>query len=89
MRRVVKGAQHPGDTPAYYYANAGWEFAHESPDEAKKWLGRAEWTFGPDKCATFADSLYEIGWIKRPEPKPAAAKPAPAEAPKPLTLAPP
>ena len=64
-RRTIDQIPFPGDTPAYYYANAAWEFAHESPAEAKKWLGRADWTFGPDKCATFADSLYEVGWMKR------------------------
>jgi hypothetical protein len=69
----------PGDTPAYYYANAAWEFAHESPEEAKKWLGRADWTFGPEKSALFADSLYEIGWMKRGESfHPEVPKPEPA-----------
>jgi tetratricopeptide (TPR) repeat protein len=67
-RRAIDQIPFPGDTPAYYYANAAWEFAHESPEEAKKWLGRAEWTFGPEKSALFADSLYEIGWMKRGEP---------------------
>ncbi len=67
-RRAIDQIPFPGDTPAYYYANASWEFAHDSPEEAKKWLGRANWTFGPEKSALFADSLYEIGWIKRGEP---------------------
>ena len=90
-RRAIDQIPFPGDTPAYYYANAGWEFAHASPDEAKKWLGRAEWTFGPDKCAMFADSFYEIGWMKRAEVKKAELAPAPAPqpAPAPLSLVPP
>lgn len=93
-RRTIDQIPFPGDTPAYYFANAAWEFGHERPDEAKKWLGRADWTFGPDKCAMFADSFYELGWMKRPEVKkvePAAA-PAPQSAPlspAPLSLAPP
>lgn len=66
-RRAIDQIPFPGDTPAYYYANAAWEFAHESPEEAKKWLGRADWTFGPDKSALFAESLYELGWMKRGE----------------------
>ena len=90
-RRSIDQIPFPGDTPAYYYANAGWEFAHESPDEAKKWLGRAEWTFGPDKCAMFADSFYEIGWMQRAEvkketPAPTGATPLQTA---PLSLAPP
>jgi tetratricopeptide (TPR) repeat protein len=76
-RRTIDQIPFPGDTPSYYYANAAWEFAHESPEEAKKWLGRADWTFGPDKCATFADSLYEIGWMKRADAKKEELKLAP------------
>ena len=90
-RRAIDLIPFPGDTPAYYYANASWDFAHERATEAHKWLGRADWTFGPDKCATFADSLYEIGWIKRPAPKSADPKAAPAasaEVPKPAATAP-
>ena len=90
-RRAIDQIPFPGDTPSYYYANAGWEFARENADEAKKWLGRADWTFGPDKCAMFADSFYEIGWMKRAEVKkeePALA-PAPQPAPAPLSLVPP
>ena len=52
--------------------------AHESPDEAKKWLGRGDWTFGPEKCALFADSFYEIGWMPRPDVKKEEPKPADA-----------
>ncbi len=95
-RRTIDQIPFPGDTPAYYFANAAWEFAHEQPDEAKKWLGRADWTFGPDKCAMFADSFYELGWMKRPEMKktePANANAAAPQsaplAPAPLSLAPP
>ena len=85
-RRSIDQIPFPGDTPAYYFANAGWEFAHESPDEAKKWLGRADWTFGPEKCALFADSFYEIGWMTRPEVKKEEPKPAVAPPPAPPSL---
>ncbi len=87
-RRSIDQIPFPGDTPSYYFDNAGWEFAHENPDEAKKWLGRADWTFGPDKCALFADSFYEIGWMKRPEVKKEPPVPASATAPQPAPLAP-
>lgn len=97
-RRAIDLIPFPGDTPAYYYANASWDFAHDRAAEAHKWLGRADWTFGAEKSQVFADSLYELGWIKRPEPKaveikpvpPAPAAPtAPPATPKPFTLAPP
>ncbi len=87
-RRTIDQIPFPGDTPAYYYANAAWEYAHSGEAEARKWLGRADWTFGPEKCATFADSLYEIGWLKRPEPGKEAPKTAPTGAPA-ISLAPP
>ncbi len=89
-RRAIDQIPFPGDTPAYYYANAAWEFAHESPDGAKKWLGRADWTFGPEKCALFADSFYELGWLTREEVKKEASKPAgaPPSAPPSLLTAP-
>jgi len=79
-RRTIEQIPFPGDTPAYYYANASWEFAHDSAEEARKWLGRADWTFGPEKCALFADSLYEIGWLKRGEPIKPETPPAPPQA---------
>lgn len=94
-RRAIDQIPFPGDTPAYYYANAAWEFAHEHTDEAKKWLGRGDWTFGPEKCALFADSFYEIGWMKRPDPKaeesksviaPPGTRPAPLAPPEQTTL---
>lgn len=78
-RRAIEQIPFPGDTPAYYYANAAWEFARGGKEEAKKWLGRADWTFGAEKCALFADSLYEIGWMKRGEPVGPLAPPAPSE----------
>lgn len=93
-RRSIDQIPFPGDTPAYYYANASWEFAHDRASEGHKWLGRADWIFGPERSEIFADSLYELGWIKRPAPKSAEVKPvsppaaAALEAPKPFTLAP-
>lgn len=91
-RRAIDLIPFPGDTPAYYYANASWEFAHDRATEGHKWLGRADWTFGPEKSVIFADSLYELGWIKRPAPKSAEPVPEPApaapseEKPNPLSL---
>jgi len=76
-RRTIDLIPFPGDTPAYYYANAAWDFAHQRPEEAKKWIGRAYWTFIPEKCATFDDSIYELGWMERP--KKGAVKVEPVE----------
>ncbi|MCX6976519.1 MAG: hypothetical protein NTX04_00975 [Verrucomicrobia bacterium] len=80
-RRTIDLIPFPGDTPAYYYANAAWDFAHKRPEEAKRWIGRANWTFVPDKCATFDDSIYELGWLERP--KKGAVKVEPGESKKP------
>ena len=80
-RRTIDLIPFPGDTPAYYYANAAWDFGHQRPEAAKKWIGRAYWTFIPEKCATFDDSIYELGWMERP--KKGAVKVEPGESKKP------
>jgi tetratricopeptide (TPR) repeat protein len=73
-RQALDKIPFPGDTPAYYFANAAWEFAHENPTEANKWVARGNWVFTPDRTVNFLNSIYEIGWMERPSPD--AAKPA-------------
>ena len=83
-RRTIDLIPFPGDTPAYYYANAAWDFGHQRPEAAKKWIGRAYWTFIPEKCATFDDSIYELGWMERPKKGAVKVEPvAPVESKKP------
>ena len=57
----------PGDTPAFYYANAAWEFAHSNKDEGQAWVTRGNWAFkNPAKTENFVEALVQLGWIERP-----------------------
>jgi tetratricopeptide (TPR) repeat protein len=63
-RRVLEKIPFPGDTPAYYYGHAAWEFAHENEAEARKWIMRGNWVFRPEVTASFSQPFVEIGWLK-------------------------
>jgi|GEM_PF-2007983 len=54
----------PSETPAYHYANAAWEFAHDNETKAEEWLEAAEWVWPDFKRANFVDVLIQIGWVK-------------------------
>jgi len=55
----------PTETPAYYYAQAAWQFAHDKKGDAKKWLATADKIFDVGANAWFARSLYDLGWIAK------------------------
>jgi tetratricopeptide (TPR) repeat protein len=58
----------PTQTPAYYYAQAAWGFAHGKDGEAKKWISAAGKIFDANAIPWFAHPLYEFGWIKKKPP---------------------
>jgi tetratricopeptide (TPR) repeat protein len=58
----------PTQTPAYYYAQAAWGFAHSKDGEAKKWISAAAKIFDANAIPWFAYPLYELGWIKKKPP---------------------
>jgi tetratricopeptide (TPR) repeat protein len=58
----------PTQTPAYYYAQAAWGFAHGKDGEAKKWINAAGKIFDVNAIPWFAYPLYEFGWIKKKPP---------------------
>jgi tetratricopeptide (TPR) repeat protein len=59
----------PTETPAFYYAQAAWAFAHGNGNAAAKWIRTADGIFDAKKAAWFARPLYELGWIKtKPAP---------------------
>ena len=68
-RDILGKLKFPSDTPAFYYANASWHFSRGDQEEAKAWVARGNWVFGPDKAANFSESLIQIGWLDRPPPK--------------------
>ncbi len=60
----------PTQTPAYYYAQAAWSFAHGKSAEGHKWIKAAAKIFPARAESWFARPFYELGWTKE--------KPAPA-----------
>lgn len=63
-RAALEGISFPTQTPAYYYAQAAWAFAHGRNAEARKWIKSAAKIFPADVGSWFARPLYELGWIK-------------------------
>ncbi len=60
----------PSDTPAYYFAHAAWEFAHDNPQEAANWMGSSLRVFQPQQNLLYATTMYDLGWLKeRPQIK--------------------
>jgi tetratricopeptide (TPR) repeat protein len=60
-----------GDTPALYYAQAAWAFKHDNPDQGNDWINSARKIYSPALNIVFADSFYDLGWLKRaPETAP-------------------
>ena len=87
-RATLGDISFPGDQPAFYYANAAWEFAHGNEAEAAHWIQRGDWVFGLRKAQPFADALVELGWTPRrshvsdipsENPPPPPEPPIPAE----------
>ena len=58
----------PTESPAYYYAQAAWAFAHDNNKAAVKWLKTADKIFDEKQTAWFARPLYDFGWIKTKPP---------------------
>jgi tetratricopeptide (TPR) repeat protein len=58
----------PTQTPAYYYAQAAWAFAHGQDGEGKKWINAASKIFDANAIPWFAYPLHEFGWIKKKPP---------------------
>jgi tetratricopeptide (TPR) repeat protein len=58
----------PTASPAYYCAQAAWEFAHNRKDDGKKWLKSAPQMYDAKAVAWFARPLYDFGWTKEKPP---------------------
>ena len=90
-RQLMDQFTFTGDSPALYYAQSAWEFKHGNVDRGNDWITSAQKIYSPALNLVFADSLYDIGWLKRPARKtppieatlaqaasPAATEPKPA-----------
>jgi tetratricopeptide (TPR) repeat protein len=63
------------DTPAFYYLKAALALQHGKQKEAKEWIATADQKFSSQLNELFAESFYEVGWLRRPS----GAKPAALE----------
>ena len=68
-RRLMDQFTFTGDSPALYYAQSAWEFKHGNIDQGNDWIASAQKIYSPALNLVFADSLYDIGWLKRPARK--------------------
>ena len=73
-QQALQAIRFPSNTTAYYYAHAAWEFAHGNEEKALGWIRSGNWVFPPFRNTHFADVLHDLGWLKRPESKTAAAE---------------
>jgi tetratricopeptide (TPR) repeat protein len=64
-QRAYARIKFPTETPAYYYAQAAWQFAHGRSRDAKKWITTADKIFSAASTAWFARPLYDMGWVKK------------------------
>jgi Flp pilus assembly protein TadD len=64
---MMEEFQFTGDTPALYYAQAGWEYKHNNGQKAEEWTNSANKIYSPALNGVFADAFYDVGWLQRPE----------------------
>jgi len=57
---VLKTIKYPGDTPAWYYAQAAWESKGGNNKKALEYLTGAKYIFGP-KTALFDETFEDLG----------------------------
>jgi tetratricopeptide (TPR) repeat protein len=68
-RQLMDQFTFTGDSPALYYAQSAWEFEHGNADRGSDWIASAQKIYSPALNLVFADSLYDVGWLKRPAGK--------------------
>src|SRR4029077_15690209 len=74
-QKMMEQFQFTGDTPALYYAQAAWEFKNNNPNKTTSWITPAKKIYSPALNLVFADSFYDLGWMRSPA---LATSPAPA-----------
>ena len=63
------------DTPAVDYVKAAVALQHKNGKEAKDWMAAAEKNFSAQLNKLFAESLYEVGWLEKPNGQARASLP--------------
>lgn len=57
--RLLGRMRYPGDSPAWYYANAAYQYAAKDPKESLKYLQAARSIFDQSKSALYEETLEE------------------------------
>jgi tetratricopeptide (TPR) repeat protein len=55
------------DTPAVDYVKAAVALQQKNQTEAKDWISAAEKNYSPQLNKLFVESLYEMGWMEKPQ----------------------
>lgn len=93
-QQILQKMQADGETPAYYFAHAAWEFHRGDRAIAKQWLDSVPLAYSHDLTLVFVKPLYDIGWAPLPNiestalpPPVPSATPLPSAAAQTLSLA--
>lgn len=62
---VLQSMKEPSDTAAYYFAHAGWDFAHKNQREGEYWVVTGMRIFGVERCYSYYDVLADLGWVSK------------------------
>jgi Flp pilus assembly protein TadD len=60
---VLDSMKFPSDSPAYYFAQAAWAFAHQDEKHGTYWVDAGLKVFGLQKCLAFYDALARAKWV--------------------------
>jgi predicted Zn-dependent protease len=60
-KKVMNAIKYPGDSPAWYYAQAAWELKNGKRAKAREYIAGARYIFG-DKTALFDESFADLGY---------------------------
>jgi Tfp pilus assembly protein PilF len=60
-RRVMNAIKYPGDSPAWYYAKAAWEYKQGNLKKAREYVLGAKYIFG-DKTALFDETFETLNF---------------------------
>src|SRR6516225_1758017 len=63
------------DTPAVDYVKAAVALQQKNESEAKDWISAAEKNYTPEQNKLFVASLYEVGWLEKPQGQQRASLP--------------
>ena len=67
-RQALEVIKFPTESACYYYAQAGWAFAHNKKSEAEDWIGRAQSVYPVEATSWYGRHLYHFGWLKKKPP---------------------